>query len=236
MCDALSIAGIALTVGSTVANYTASQQVEAARNDALAAERIRQNTLNQEADALNLQSQDRYRDVETQRATVAQEIGDYVAGQSVEPQTPQDILPSSSSNVTVQEEERQRAKARQFTDQAGAALGELRSFGDLLGGIGRDQARDASQIGQIGGFKAGSSNVLPFELDTASKAGDGLKLFGDVLGGAGSIATGAGLSGQGLFGFGGMTPAAATTTAAAANIPFPRPRPQGLVLGSIYGS
>lgn len=230
----LTIAGLALTAGSTVANYAANQSVEAARNDALAAERIRQNTYNQQADALNLQSQDRYQNAEPQRQAVAQEIGDYVTGPSIIQDVPQDVLPSSTSNVTVQEEQRQRAKARQSTDQSGAALGELRSFGDLLGGIGRDQARDASLIGQIGGFKAGSSNVLPYELDEGSRAGDGMKLFGDILGGVGSVATGAGLSGQGLFGIGGMAPAAAATTATRGFVPtLTGP---SLRLGSLYGA
>ena len=58
----MTIAGLALTAGSTVANYSAQAQIEAARNDALAAERIRQNGLNQEADALNLTSRDRYKE------------------------------------------------------------------------------------------------------------------------------------------------------------------------------
>lgn len=191
----MTIAGLALTAGSTVANYAANQQIEAARNDALAAERIRQGTLNQEADALNLTSQDRYGDFVGQQEAKAAQLGDYFAGQEVPEPEVGSGLPSSSSNIVVQEEDRQREKSKEFTDQTGAALGNLRSFGDLLGSISRDQARDASLIGQIGNFKAGSSNVVPYELDEAGRAGDGMKLFGDILGGAGSVATGAGLSG-----------------------------------------
>ena len=40
MCDPITIAGIALTVGSTVANTIAQNKVQAARNNAMAAERI----------------------------------------------------------------------------------------------------------------------------------------------------------------------------------------------------
>ncbi|AAL44650.1 hypothetical protein EN41_19925 [Agrobacterium tumefaciens] len=61
------------------------------------------------------------------------------------------------------------------------ALGRLRAFGDVLGENSRLQARDASQIGQIGGFKRGSSNVMAYELDAANQKGNGLKLFGDAL-------------------------------------------------------
>jgi hypothetical protein len=70
----------------------------------------------------------------------------------------------------------------------------LRSFGDLLGGIGLKQARDAGYIGQIGGFEKGSSNVLGYELENANSAGNGMKMFGDILGAGGSLATGYGLS------------------------------------------
>lgn len=228
MCDPLTIAGLALTAGSTVANYAANQQIEAARNDALAAERIRQNTLNQEADALNLTSQNRYQDFVGQQEAKSAELGDYFAGQSVPEPEVGSGLPSSSSSIVVQEEDRQRDKARDFTDRTGKALGELRSFGDLLGSVSRGQARDASLIGQIGGFKMGSSNVVPYELDEAGRAGDGMKLFGDILGGLGSVGTMAGLSGGNLFGFGAVNPATVSATAAASRSP-------GLRLGSLYG-
>ena len=200
MCDPITIAGLALTAGSTVANSIGQSQVAAARNDALEAERIRQRALDQEAQALNTQSQDRYKDFSGQQDQKAQELGDYFAGQQIEGQAAAGeqaaaaALPTSASNITVREEAKQRSAASQFTDQQGRALGELRAFGDLLGGIGRDQARDASLIGQIGGFKQGSSAVLPYELDAAASAGKGAQTLGDILGLAGMAATGYGVS------------------------------------------
>lgn len=194
MCDPLTIAGVALTAGSYAANAAAASKVNRARNDALAAERIRQNGLDQEADALNVQSQDRYKDFEGQQEQKAETLGDYFSGQSIAEPTTAEALPTSSSNVTVREEAKQRGQARDFTNKTGAALGNLRAFGDLLGGIGREQARDASLIGQIGSFKSGSSNVLPLELDAASQKGAGLRMFGDVLGGLGKVGVQAGLS------------------------------------------
>jgi hypothetical protein len=207
----LTIAGIGLSVGGTVANYAANQRVESARNDALAAERIRQQGLDREAAALNTASQDRYQDFAPQQAETAAGLGEYFAGEQVAEPTAAEALPTSTSNITVREEQNQRQQARDFTNNQGAALGQLRSFGDLLGGIGREQARDASQIGQIGGFKTGSAGVRPYELDAASQAGNGMKFFGDVLGGLGSVGLNAGLSGRGLFGIGGMAPGAAPT-------------------------
>lgn len=148
-------------------------------------------------------------------------------------------MPTSTSNIVVKEEAKQRDKARALTDQSGAALGELRAFGDVLGTISRDQARDAGAVGQIGGFKSGSSGVLPFELDEAGRAGDGMKLFGDILGGAGSVATGAGLSGGGLHQLptwlGGGTPGAMINTTTGGLAPFPAQASKFLRLGNLYG-
>jgi hypothetical protein len=104
-------------------------------------------------------------------------------------------LPSSSSSVVNQEIGKQNGKAQGYVDQQGGALANMRSFGDLLGEISGKQARDASQIGQIGGFKQGSSNIVPLELDNSTHAGDGWKLLGDILGGLGSVGVSAGIGG-----------------------------------------
>ncbi len=202
MCDPLTIAGVALTAGSTVANSMAASKVARAREDAMAAERIRQNGLDREAQALNVQSQDRYQDFSGQEEKAATKLADYFTGQQVAEPSAEAALPTSASNVVVAEEQKQRAKARDFTDKTGTALGRLRAFGDVLGENSRLQARDASQIGQIGGFKRGSSNVMAYELDAANQKGNGLKLFGDVLGGLGGLSLNAGLSGATPFGIG----------------------------------
>lgn len=180
----------------------AASKAQGARDDALAAERIRQSGFDKETQTLNDQSRDRYNDFEGQQDAKANELGQYFSGQQVDAgnqnaaATAETTVPQSGSSLTVREEAKQRGQARDFTDKTGAALGNLRAFGDVLGGISRGQARDASLIGQIGGFKQGSSNVLPLELDQANQAGSGLKLFGDVLGLGGSIGINKGLSGK----------------------------------------
>ena len=203
MCDIATIAGFALSAASAGINAAAQAKVQRARDDAMAAERIRQNSLDKEAQALNVQSQDKYKDIQGQQDQKASELGDFFKGQEVAPPPATEAVPQSASNIVVQEQAKQQGKAKEFTDQTGQALGNLRSFGDLMAGLGREQSRNASLIGQVGGFKRGSSGVLSYELDDANRAGDGLKLFGDLLGGAGSIATNYGLSGTGgggLFG------------------------------------
>lgn len=235
MCDPLTIAGIALTLGSTVANYSAQAKNTAARNDALAAERIRQNGFNQQADALNLTSRDRYTDFSAQQSETGLALGDFLRGQTVAEPTPVAAMPTSSSDIVVQNENQQRADARDFTDQQGDALGQLRAFGDVLANKSLLGARDAGQIAQINGFKTGSAGVVPYELEKASRAGDGLQFLGDLLGGAGSVATGAGLSGGSL--------PFTTNAAASKSIGFipgigsmAAAAPKGIRLGSLFGT
>lgn len=181
----------------------------------MAAERIRQNGLDKQADALNVQSQDRYNNFDSQQTDKGQSLAQYFTGQEAAPAAIDQAAPPTSNNIVVQEQAKQQAKAKASTNQTGSALGELRSFGDLLGGISRLQARDATSVGQIGGFKRGSSNVLGYELDEANNAGNGLKMLGDIAGGLGGVATSSGLGGGTL---GGLFGTKAPTVAAKAGV------------------
>lgn len=200
MCDPITIAGLALTAGATVANTMAQNKVAKARSQVMEAERIRQNQYDQEAQALNTQSQDRYKTFGPDMEKRGAELGGYFANQTM-PATdvtgaPTEIMPQTDSTITVQETGKQKSDAAKYTGQQAQALGNLRSFGDYLGGVSRQQAREAGLIGQIGGFKKGSSEVTPFELDAAGHKGDSLKMLGDVLQFAGGAATGKGLQGD----------------------------------------
>ena len=173
--------------------------MQKARDSTLAAERIRQRGLDDEAAALNATSQDRYNDFGTQQDERASELGQYFTDQKIENASgnaaaaQEQAVPQSGSDIVLREEAKQRGKADTFAAGQGEALGNLRAFGDLMGTTGRAQARDAGQIGQIGGFKRGSSSIVPYELEDANSAGDGMKLFADVLGLGGSLATSKGL-------------------------------------------
>lgn len=209
MCDPLTVGGLVLSAGSMALQQRAQSKVQSARKGAMAAERLRQSKLDQEADALNAASQDRYRDFQGQQEDKANSLGKFFTDQNEGLPTgsdsagiPTEVLPGSSNNIVVNEQNRQKAKAKQFSDQQGEALGNLRAFGDLLGGIGRLQARDASRVGQVGGFKRGSSAILPYELEAANSKGDGLSNLATIVGGIGKVGLAAGLSGasDGLFG------------------------------------
>jgi hypothetical protein len=200
MCDPLSIAGLVMTAGSTVANTIAANKVDKARAEAMATERIRQGQLDRENDALNEGSRNRYDDFEGQQDESASKLGDYFteneAAAAQNNQSAVDaMLPTSGSKITVQEAGKQSGLAKAFTDQQGNALGQLRSFGDVLGGIGREQARDAGSVGQINSFKRASSGIVPLELEAANSAGAGARMFGDILNIGGSLALNKGMGG-----------------------------------------
>lgn len=208
------------TVGSTVANSMAAARQAKARDNALAAERIRQRGLDQEAQALNARAQDRFEGFEGKQGETATKLGDYLATADVQPDVANaqaaSAMPTTQNNIVTREMAKKAGDAKRFTDRQAESLGNLRSFGDLLGDTSRMQGRDASLIGQIGGFKRGSSNVLPLELEAAMQKGGGLRLLGDILGGLGSIGMTSALTGggglAGLFG-GGAAPMSALTTA-----------------------
>lgn len=198
MCDPLTIAGIALSAGSTVANAAGARRAAKARDGALAAERIRQGGLDREAQALNATAQDRYTELDTKEADKSKALGDYFTAEAATPGEANvaaaSVMPTATNDIVTREIAKKSGQAKDFTDQQGEALGAMRAFGDVLGDTGRVQARDASKIGQIGGFKRGSSDVLPLELEEASKKGQGMMLLGDILGGVGGIALNAGLT------------------------------------------
>lgn len=224
MCTALAITGIALTAASTVANTIASNQAASAREDALAAERIRQQGLDDQAAAVNAGAQDRYTDFDSQQTDEASDLAAYYTDQTANQAnenaavSAEQAMPATSSNITIQENEKQRSLADAYGDQQGAALGNLRAFGEVLGGIGREQARDAGTIGQIGGFKRGSTNVLPLELEAANQKGAGLRSLADMFNLGGGLAVNSGL--QGSFTTSGAT--------------VPKPNLPKASLGSLY--
>lgn len=218
MCDPVTIAGIALTGLSTGLNAAAQGQVQKARTESMAAERIRQNALDHQADAINANSQKTYENFGTDQEAKTQKLSEYFTGQTAAPPSEETALPTSSSNIVVNEQNKQNSAVKAFTDQQGRALGNLRAFGDLLGDNSRLQARDANLIGQIGSFKNGSQGVLPYELEAANQAGNGLKLFADLAGGAGSIATGIGLSGPAAIGVNSIGSAGAGLGAGASGV------------------
>ena len=204
---------LALTAGGIGANYVGSKKAQAAQQDAMAAERIRQSGLDEEAFAIGDKNRDRYKNIEAQQDTKADELADMFLAEAGE--APSFGPAPSSDNLTVRAEREAKGESREYTDQQGRARAELLSLGDLFGDIGVDQGRSMTDLSALYGFKRGSQGVLPHELEAASQEGGGWRMAGDIMGGLGSVATMGALSGAsmpvlgGLFG-GGAAPAAGT--------------------------
>lgn len=221
MCDPFLIGGGLLTALSTGANMSAQGQVTKARSRAQAAERERQAALSNEAFGLNDQSREAYGDMAGKQDVEAQRLADVYAQQAAS--VPGSGVPTDSNVINDLRSRMSDATAEKSAAQADA-LATLRSFGGAFGEADREQARNASLIGQTHGFKMGSQAVLPFELEAANSAGSGLRLFADIAGGLGGMAMNRGLSG-GLGGGGAssLKPAG-----------IPRAKPTG-GLPSLYG-
>ena len=184
MCDPLIIAGLALEAGSVVANSVASNSDAQARNQVLSAEIKRNQQLDQQAAAINAHTNQSYENFVPQQDAKAQQLGDYFnSNTAAKPNVATSgVMPTSGSDIVNQDEAAQLGKANDFSNQQGTALGELRSFGDLLGDKTRTQARDATAVGQIGNNETGfASNVVPYQLNAASHSGDTARTLGDVL-------------------------------------------------------
>lgn len=216
MCDPLTIVSGLAMAGSTVAGMQAQRQVSSARNAAMQNEQMRQDTLDKEAAALNEASRDRYKDFQGEQKEKSKSLGDYLVGKQAVGKAPPvdapaETMPTSASNIVTQEVAKQAGQAKDFTNQQGQALGSMRAFGDLLGGISRDTARDAGYLNQTLGFKKGWAGVLPYELEAANQKGGSMKMLGDILGGLGSIGMSSALGPK-------LAPGAAPATAAAAPV------------------
>lgn len=196
MCDPLTIASVALTAGSAAANNAAANKQASAQASAMAAERTRQARLDDEARGVNQQARNRFENVGEQQEAKATELTEEFTGPANRgADLISAMLPRTSSNITMQNDERERGEATDFANQQGEAMARMRSFADLFGELGRGTAQDASQIGMLGGFKQGSQGALPFELEAASMKGGNLRNAADIMGGLGSIGLNAGLSG-----------------------------------------
>lgn len=189
--------GVGSSLLSSLFGSSAQDEVNAARNQAIQAERGRQQGFDAEAAKINDTSLGRYSNFDTQQAAKVAQLADLFKTPVVTPNTPNTVasLPPVASGQVQREVDMKSGLANDYVNHQADTLANLRSFGDLMGGIGRGQARDAGSISQIGGFKKGSSGVEALELDAAGHAGDGKKAIGDILGGLGKVGLTAGLSG-----------------------------------------
>lgn len=181
-------------VGSTVANNVAANKAASARNNALQAQRTRDRMKDEETQALQAQSEQRYDNTPQQMDEKRVQLGDYLSSVGNATAAPA-LLPASTSTVTVQEQGKQGGKAAAFTKQQADAKANLRSFGDILGAANRGQAEDLAKIGMLNGFRRGDQGALGLELEAASQRGQQARFLGDLFKLGAQVALMKGLSG-----------------------------------------
>jgi hypothetical protein len=209
----LALLGGGSTLASMFLNSSAQDAVDSARNGVMTAERARQLGLDTEAKGVTDKSLGRYSDFGAQQDADAARLSDFFKKAVTTPNTPYTVaaLPPVASAQTAREVGMKNGIADAYVNHQADSLGKLRSFGDLLSGIGRGVAQDTGEVGQIGNFKKGSSAVEQLELDNANRAGNEQKMWADIAGGLGKVGLTAGLSGS-------FAPPLPTAGAAPANI------------------
>lgn len=193
----LAIIGAGLTGGGSWLNSSAMDTVNNARSGVINAERGRQQGFDAETGKLNDQSLGRFTNFGDKQTADTLRLADLFKTPIVTPNTQYTgaPLPPTTSALTSREVGTKTGIAQDYLNHQGDTMANLRSFGDTLGEIGRGQAKDAQLIGQIGGFKKGSTGVEQIELDNANRAGNDQKFWGDLASGLGKVALTAGLGG-----------------------------------------
>lgn len=223
MCDPITLTSLALTAASTVAHSAAQSRVNAARDAAMRTEQARQAGYDKQALDLNNQTKDQFGNIATDQNKAAEGLGDYFKAAVPQPTSAGAAntaaatqMPAASNDVVAREADKQGRLATNYTDQQAGALGNLRSFGDAFGDASRTQGLNAALIGQLGGFKDASSNVLGYELEDANQKGNGMNLLGDILGGAAGVVGPLGAAGKLPFLTGAAKPLSAISGSAGA--------------------
>ncbi len=227
MCDPISIAGVALTVGSTLLSQRAASKVQKARNNASSAEALRQEEFRrQQAAAFDDTSKGFNRkDQEAGIDTAALAREDSFT-ENLRTFSPGDVPTAGSAPRIVREN---------LANELNRSLGEGKSFAKRLarfGASGENQfgnqvtlGRGAQDQARLGGFSAGSSGILPLEFQAANQKGAGLRTAADITGALGSVANLAGAVGAKLPTFGSATGTSAFPNLLRPTPPLPVRRP-----------
>lgn len=202
MCDPLTIAGAALAGGGTLLQMNAQNSANSAADDATNAERIRQQGLERQSNALfNANLNKGYGNMP---ADVAKAQGTRQAAYDA-------ILPPAADgsaytpgatpapSIISEDAASRAASSAASTKGSSEAKAKLGSLGDLLFNTDIGTARTGQGIAGIGQQQVRSQNILPLELEAAQlKARSPLGALMSGIGG--------GLTTAGVYGAGGSMP------------------------------
>lgn len=209
MC--LPLLPLALAAAGTVANFIGQKQAERASTRAFSSEHDRQEALTGRQTAHFQDSLDKTAGVLDPAAeAAATEKRNSALSAAIVPQSAEgNYLPGSSSApaVVAAAADKAGAKSEANSRSLAHALAALSANGDQMQGLNIGIGRNSQEIGQLGGFKAGSIGVLDSEMKAAAQKGAFLRGIGGLaqqIGaawlGASALGGGAAVGGNALSG------------------------------------
>jgi hypothetical protein len=203
MCNPIAIS-LAMSVAGSAAQAAGQARARKAMEGAREAERIRQAGLQGKSNELfteSLSSSDKGQHDASQAQAEADRKASYDKAAASTPSPVSESTPVSAgdvnSNKIINTENAARsAQAMGMANQQGSAKAALQGFNDVNLSDMLYNNRMLQKQGTIGNFMQGSAGVLPYEIDAASRKGNGLKSLGDILslgGTAVGLAGGAGM-------------------------------------------
>lgn len=174
---------LAMTVGGSLLN--SAGESKAARSQAAASdqERARQNQFSTQQMGYVDRSRDALANVAGTGTDQAVDARKTLLMSALDGRSPtQDALPGSGSADRVIAENGARVAGNEHAAaaQTADAMARLSGLGDSLFSANIGMNRNAQQIGQIGGFKAGSAAALPTELQAAAHKGETQRMLGQL--------------------------------------------------------
>jgi hypothetical protein len=200
MCNPVVIS-LAMTAAGSAAQAAGQAKARKAMQDAREAERIRQAGLTGQSNELiseSLAHADRTTSDKGQAAAEAKRNADYAAAAASTPSAtaPKTEITAGDTNankVIDSESAARSAAALGLATQQGGAKAALQGFSDKNLSDILYNNRMLQRQNTIGNFMQGSAGVLPYEIDAASRKGNGLKSLGDILNiGGAAVGMGAG--------------------------------------------
>ncbi len=179
---------LAATAASAYANNRSVKAQNAARDNAIEAERTRQHGFQEEANKAVMGATQGFDPAKQEAQLQALQSTREAAMPVVPAQTQGYQVPTASAPKEVSTDLGRKVSEALLSGKQAATRGAaLKSFGDTELANNIALGRAGQDVGQLANYSHGSSNVLPMELQSAGNKGGNWGLAGDVLGSLGKI-------------------------------------------------
>lgn len=173
------------SLGAQVAGSYAQSRAARAQNDAqqqaMESQRTKQHALQEEANQAVLGTAEKFDpSVQNPQLQAAQAARTAAEAPAPIPTQGYQTTTASAPKVVESDQERKMAEALTAGRQAATRSGALRGFGDSAQTNQIALGRAGQQVGQLANFSHGTSNTLPFQLESAYNKGGNWTEAGDI--------------------------------------------------------